>query len=131
MCAFQTKMVVSASSGISGGSPIEGRRVEGADAQVLRDEAVVQLNSNNVKVLRRELEASEDRFRVGEVTRTDVAQAEARLARSISDLEAAEGELISSRATYTRVIGNVPTNLQPPPPLPLKRNPWTATTWTR
>ncbi len=85
---------------------------------VLRDEAVVQLNGNNVKVLRRELEASEDRFRVGEVTRTDVAQAEARLARAVSDLEAAEGELISSRATYTRVIGNVPTDLQPPPPLP-------------
>ncbi len=86
---------------------------------VLRDEAVVQLNINNVRVLRRQLEAAQDRFRVGEVTRTDVAQAQARLSRAISDRQAAEGNLISSRAAYTRAVGQTPGKLEPPPSLPL------------
>lgn len=86
---------------------------------VLRDEAVVQLNINNVRVLRRQLEAAQDRFRVGEVTRTDVAQAQARLSRAISDRQAAEGNLISSRAGYTRSVGQTPGKLEPPPSLPL------------
>jgi outer membrane protein len=53
---------------------------------VLRDQAVLELNENNIKVLERQLEATKDRFSVGEVTRTDVAQAEARLARARADL---------------------------------------------
>ena len=85
---------------------------------VLRDTAVVQLNINNVKVLERQLEAAQDRFRVGEVTRTDVAQAEARLAGAISDQVDAEGDLEQSRATYARVVGEAPGALEPPPPLP-------------
>lgn len=88
---------------------------------VLRDRARVQLTSNNVEVLRRQLEASQDRFDVGEVTRTDVAQSQARVARAISDRSAAEGFLEQSRATYLRVIGSPATDLQaapPPPELP-------------
>ncbi len=85
---------------------------------VLRDMAVVQLNFNNVKVLERQLEAAQDRFEVGEVTRTDVAQAEARLAGAVSDRVVAEGGLEQSRATYARVVGEAPSALEPPPPLP-------------
>ncbi|MFQ5348410.1 MAG: TolC family outer membrane protein [Rhodothalassiaceae bacterium] len=88
---------------------------------VLRDEAVLRLNENNVKVLKRQLEATEDRFRVGEVTRTDVAQAEAAVAGAESQRIQAEATLATSRATYRRVIGNFPGSLEsdpPPPPLP-------------
>jgi TolC family type I secretion outer membrane protein len=78
---------------------------------VLRDQARVQLTSNNVEVLQRQLEASQDRFDVGEVTRTDVAQSQARLARAISERSAAEGFLEQSRATYLRVIGQPASDL--------------------
>lgn len=84
---------------------------------VLRDEAVVQLTGNNERVLMRHLDAANDRFRVGEVTRTDVAQSEARLARAVSERVEAEGGLESSRATYVRVVGHAPVELQPPPPV--------------
>ncbi len=85
---------------------------------VLRDQAVVQLNRNSEQVLKRQLEAAQDRFRVGEITRTDVAQAEARLSRATADRVQAEGFLISSRASYERVVGRAPGELDPPPPLP-------------
>jgi TolC family type I secretion outer membrane protein len=85
---------------------------------VLRDLAVVELNKNNEQVLRRQLEAAQDRFSVGEITRTDVAQAESRLSRARSDRIEAEGALESSRATYARIVGRKPGDLEPPPPLP-------------
>ncbi len=85
---------------------------------VLRDQAVIELNRNNEQVLRRQLEAARDRFRVGEITRTDVAQAEARLSRATADRVQAEGLLVSSRASYGRVVGRTPGALSPPPPLP-------------
>jgi len=72
---------------------------------VLRDEATYQLNQNNVQVLQRQLQASQDRFRVGEVTRTDVAQSEARLELARGQLLTAEAQLETSRAAYERVIG--------------------------
>ena len=72
---------------------------------VLRDQAVVELGRNNERVLRRQLEATRDRFEVGELTRTDIAQSEARLSRATSERISAEGELVASRATYMRVIG--------------------------
>jgi outer membrane protein len=68
-------------------------------------------------VLTRQLQATNDRFRVGEITRTDVAQAEARLARARADREAAEGNLQNSRANYVRVIGAQPGALREPGPL--------------
>ena len=83
---------------------------------VLRDQAVLELNINNEQVLRRELEAAQDRFDVGEVTRTDVAQAESRLARAIADRVAAEGNLEISRADYVQVIGTAPGALDQPAP---------------
>src|SRR5215469_11071329 len=60
---------------------------------VVRDQALVQVNRNNVAVLRKQLEATQDRFRVGEVTRTDVAQAEASLAQAIGQLVTTQGNL--------------------------------------
>lgn len=84
---------------------------------VLRDMAVVELRSNNVQVLSRQLEATQDRFRVGEITRTDVAQAEARLSASVSARILAEGNLQRSRAAYENAIGKAPENLVTPEPL--------------
>lgn len=81
---------------------------------VLRDEALVELNRNNSVVLRRQLEAANDRFQVGEITRTDVAQAEARLADSISRLIQAEGNLRSTRANFERIVGRPPESLEDP-----------------
>lgn len=84
---------------------------------VLRDMAVVELRNNNVQVLTRQLEATQDRFRVGEITRTDVAQAEARLSASVSARILAEGNLQTSRAAYVSAIGKSPENLVTPEPI--------------
>ena len=81
---------------------------------VLKDTAVVNLRINNVQVLTRQLEATRDRFSVGEITRTDVAQAEARLAASVSARILAEGNLLSSRASYLSVIGVAAVDLAAP-----------------
>lgn len=83
---------------------------------VVRDVAIVDLNRNNIKVLTRQLEATRDRFRVGEVTRTDVAQGESRLARGNADLIRAEGSVVRSRATFGATVGQPPLNLQPVKP---------------
>lgn len=88
-----------------------------AYTDVIRDRAVLELNQNNERVLRRQLEATKDRFEVGEVTRTDVAQAEARLSRAIADRIQAVGDLKSSRARYKNVVGNYPEKVQKPLPL--------------
>jgi len=85
---------------------------------VIRDRSVVELNQNNVKVLQTNLEATRDRFQIGDLTRTDVAQSEARLQLGISQLAAAVGKLTASEATYREVIGHAPGQLAPPPPLP-------------
>lgn len=78
---------------------------------VLRDISVVELSQNNVQVLERQLQAAQDRFRVGEITRTDVAQAEARLSGSKSRLTRSEAALIASQSAYERVIGHSPVNM--------------------
>src|SRR3546814_8132701 len=88
---------------------------------VLRDQAVLDLNVNNDRVRRRQVQATRDRFEVGEVTRTDGAQAESRLALAIADRTQAEGNLETSRANYQQIIGKLPENLQwpgSPPNLP-------------
>jgi TolC family type I secretion outer membrane protein len=83
---------------------------------VLRDQAVVELDRNNERVLRRQYQATQDRFEVGELTRTDIAQAEARLSRATSDRISAEGNLVASRSTYKRVVGVAPGTLELAPP---------------
>lgn len=80
--------------------------------------AVVQLNANNIEVLKRQLEAAQDRFRVGEVTRTDVAQAESRLARAVADKRQADGNVEVARATFERVSGLVPIDITFPKRVP-------------
>jgi outer membrane protein len=91
---------------------------------VIRDQSIVELNHKNVDVLVTNLKASRDRFQVGDLTRTDVAQSEARLSLARSQFATAQGNLTSSRETYRRVIGVWPENLEPPPALPtLPANP--------
>jgi outer membrane protein len=90
----------------------------GAYMDVIRDRSIVDLNRNQVKVLQTNLQATRDRFEVGDLTRTDVAQSEARLALARSNLAGAEGRLQGSEENYRRVIGTLPDELAPPPPLP-------------
>jgi outer membrane protein len=90
----------------------------GAYMDVIRDRSIVTLNRNQVRVLETNLQASRDRFEVGDITRTDVAQSEARLALARSNLETAQGRLTGSEENYRRIIGDLPDELQPPPPLP-------------
>lgn len=85
-----------------------------AYVDVIRDGSVLKLQINNLARLQKQLEATRDRFAVGEVTRTDVAQAESRVARAQADLTQAEGNLTSSRVVYERVIGVVPGPLVQP-----------------
>jgi TolC family type I secretion outer membrane protein len=82
---------------------------------VVRDEAVLELNINNEQVLARQLAAARDRFEVGEITRTDVAQSEARLAGATAGRITGEGALAASRARYVEVIGDAPGTLETPP----------------
>ena len=81
---------------------------------VFRDGAVLKLTINNEKVLARQLEATKDRFNVGEVTRTDVAQAEARLSGAQADRIQAEGNLETSRGVFKQIIGADAANLKKP-----------------
>ncbi|MGF1625799.1 MAG: TolC family outer membrane protein [Alphaproteobacteria bacterium] len=85
-----------------------------AFANVVRDTAVLQLNRNNERVLGEQLSATQDRFEVGELTRTDVAQAEARLAEAVANRIQAEGLLTTSIANYEQVIGPLPVELVRP-----------------
>ncbi|WP_231700975.1 TolC family outer membrane protein [Aliiruegeria sabulilitoris] len=86
--------------------------------EVLRAKAFVSLRENNVRVLTQEKQATEDRFEVGEVTRTDVALAESRLAAAVSQLEAARGDLAVSREVFKTAVGRYPGNLEFPGALP-------------
>jgi outer membrane protein len=95
-----------------------------AHLDVVRDQALVEVQRNNVEVLRNQLAATRDRFRVGEVTRTDVAQAESSLAQGQGTLVAQQGTLEISRAEYVRAVGHPPGTLILPrerPALPATR----------
>jgi outer membrane protein len=87
-----------------------------AYSDVVRDIAVLKLTQSNVEVLTRQLEATRTRFDVGELTRTDVAQAESRLAGAHAEQTAAEGNLTTSRAIYRQVVGEEPVELETPKP---------------
>ena len=87
--------------------------VVAAYMNVLRDQAIVELNRNNESVLSRQLQATRDRFEVGELTRTDTAQAEARLSGATTTRIQAENNLIASRAVYQRLVGSPPGELAP------------------
>ncbi len=93
-------------------------QVVAAYMDVLRTEALVALATNNVAVLRTNLEATSDRFQIGDLTITDVAQSRSRLAVAEGDLRVAEGNLIAARETYIRLVGSEPGELEAPPTLP-------------
>lgn len=88
-----------------------------AYVSVIQNAELVRLNTNNEQVLRRQLQATNERFRVGEITRTDVAQAESRLALASTGRVQAEGNLQVSRAVFQRVVGEPPGRLSTPQPL--------------
>lgn len=92
-------------------------QVVAAYMDVIRDTATVGLTRNNVSVLEVNLKATSDRFEIGDVTRTDVAQSNSRLALARADLRSAEAALVASRERYVQIVGKAPDNLQPPPPL--------------
>jgi outer membrane protein len=83
---------------------------------VVRDQAIVNLRQNNVRVLSEQLRATQDRFAVGEVTRTDVAQAQSGLAQSQADLSIAQGTLYSDQAQFAQFVGHPPATLRDPGP---------------
>ncbi|WP_166415982.1 TolC family outer membrane protein [Cochlodiniinecator piscidefendens] len=92
--------------------------VVSAYMSVQRDREFVALRQNNVRLITQELRASRDRFNVGDVTRTDVSAAEARLALSRARLAASQGALAASREAYLAAVGHYPSNLAQPPVAP-------------
>jgi outer membrane protein len=84
---------------------------------LLRDQAIYDLQRRNVEVLTEQLKQTRDRFNVGEVTRTDVAQSESRLAAGRSQLLGAQSNFVTSQANYRRVIGVDPGRLAPGTPV--------------
>jgi outer membrane protein len=93
-------------------------QVVAAYMDVLRTEALAMLATNNVAVLKTNLEATSDRFQIGDLTITDVAQSRSRLAVAEGDLQQAQASLIAARETYIRLVGHAPGQLEAPPPLP-------------
>src|ERR1700730_9281416 len=83
----------------------------------LRDSAIVEVQQSNVRVLEQTLKQTKDRFNVGEVTRTDVAQSEAQLAAGKTQLLTADANLVTTRANFRRIIGNEPQALAPGSPV--------------
>jgi outer membrane protein len=83
----------------------------------LRDAAIVEVQKSNVRVLEQTLKQTRDRFNVGEVTRTDVAQSEAQLAAGRTQLLTAESNLVTTKANFRRIIGNEPDALAPGSPV--------------
>ena len=93
-------------------------QVVAAYMDVIRNEAVVALSNNQVEVLEVNFQATSDRFEIGDLTRTDVAQSQSRLALAQSDFRTAKANLANARENYIRLVGNPPGDLEAPPPLP-------------
>ena len=83
----------------------------------LRDAAAVEVQKSNVRVLEQTLKQTRDRFNVGEVTRTDVAQSEAQLAAGRTQEQSSESQLVTTKANYRRIIGVDPVNPAPGSPV--------------
>ncbi len=81
---------------------------------VMQNEAIVELQKNNEKLLKKRLDETIQRFNVGEVTRTDVSQARARHSQAVSDRIASEGTYEASKAIYVQLIGRQPEKLEEP-----------------
>src|SRR4051794_5030196 len=83
---------------------------------VIRDRQILKLRQQNVGILREQLKATQERFNVGEVTKTDVAQAQASLSQSQAEVATAQANLAASIANYVQVVGHAPGSLQYPKP---------------
>jgi TolC family type I secretion outer membrane protein len=81
---------------------------------VVSNQSILELNRNNVKVLEAQLQATNDRFQAGEVTRTDVSQAQASLQGAVASATAAEGDLTAAMAVYRQIVGQEPVQLSMP-----------------
>lgn len=88
-----------------------------AYVSVIQDTQILELDKSNESVLSKQLLSTNDRFRVGELTRTDVAQAEAALASASATRQTAEGTLEAAKATYEQLVGQRPGKLKEPQPL--------------
>ncbi|OCC23980.1 hypothetical protein MB02_09220 [Croceicoccus estronivorus] len=93
-------------------------QVTAAYMDVVLSEAVVGLNTHLVNSLEVNLQATSDRFEIGSLTRTDVAQSSSRLALAQGDLRSAQASLVTARERYIQLVGHAPGKLTPPPPLP-------------
>ena len=93
-------------------------QVVAAYMDVILQEAIVGLRNNQVDVLGVNLRATRDRFEIGDLTRTDVAQSQARMALAQGDARTASANLAGARETYIRLVGSPPGTLAAPPPLP-------------
>ncbi len=105
--------VLAARAGLRQGEQAILQSAVSAYVNVLRDTAIVDLRKNNVAVLEEQLTLTKNRFEVGEVTRTDVAQSEASLAQARSDLFSAQAALKISIASYRQIVGIAPRRLEP------------------
>ncbi|MFW8637596.1 TolC family outer membrane protein [Cribrihabitans pelagius] len=90
---------------------------------VLQAQEIVALRQNNRRLLQEELKAAQDRFEVGEVTRTDVALAESRVAAARASVTDAQGDLLTAKATYAQVVGRAPGPIAGQPSLPPQVSP--------
>jgi outer membrane protein len=93
-------------------------QVVSAYMNVRRDAAILSIRANNAELLVKQVEEAKARFDVGEITKTDVAQSQARLAGARAQLALARADLEASRANYLELVGNPPGELAPPPPTP-------------
>lgn len=110
--------VLAGRADLRGSESVLFSQVVAAYMDVIQNEALVGLAANNVDVLTTNLQATSDRFEIGDLTRTDVAQSEARLALARGDLQTAQSNLVRARETFIALVGAAPGELQPPPPLP-------------
>jgi len=85
---------------------------------VVRDEATLKLKQNNVGVLQKQFDATQEQFKVGELTRTDVAQSQARLAGAQADFVNAQGQLAVSRSNFEHAVGRPAPTLEALPAMP-------------
>jgi len=119
--ANQTRAAESGVSGAREGLRVLEQTVLFSAASIymdyLRDSAIVEVQRSNVRVLEQTLKQTRDRFDVGEVTRTDVAQSEASLAAGKTQELQSEATLTATRANFRRIIGNEPQNLAPGSPV--------------
>ena len=88
-----------------------------AHLDVVRDQTLLDLAKNNVKVLAESRDEAKAQLAAGVATKTDLAQAEARLAQSIAEERRTEANLTNSRASYLQAVGDMPGTLKPPPPV--------------